>query len=255
MRVLSLGAGVQSTTLALLADVGVIQRPDVAIFADTQWEPKHVYAHLNWLTNKLSYPVCVVSAGDIRADLLDTSKRFASIPFFTASGGMGRRQCTNEYKIQPIKRKVRALLGKSRYDKIPKGHVKMLIGISTDEASRMKPSRVQYIKNTWPLIDLNMSRQDCFNWIKEHGYPTPPKSSCIGCPFHSDDYWIYLRDNHSDDFEDAVRVDNLLRESKRDKLKEQQYMHRLRQPLSSVEFKPKSNREMFNGECEGICGN
>ena len=41
LRVLSLGAGVQSTTLALMAAHGEIgPMPDCAIFADTGWEPR-----------------------------------------------------------------------------------------------------------------------------------------------------------------------------------------------------------------------
>lgn len=47
LRILSLGAGVQSTTLALMAAHGEIgPMPDCAIFADTGWEPKAVYEHL-----------------------------------------------------------------------------------------------------------------------------------------------------------------------------------------------------------------
>jgi hypothetical protein len=43
LRVLSLGAGVQSTTMALLAAHGEIgPMPDCAIFADTGWEPRAV---------------------------------------------------------------------------------------------------------------------------------------------------------------------------------------------------------------------
>lgn len=38
MRILSLGAGVQSSTLALMAEHGEIEKPDYAIFADTGWE-------------------------------------------------------------------------------------------------------------------------------------------------------------------------------------------------------------------------
>jgi hypothetical protein len=46
LTVLSLGAGVQSTTLALMAAQGEIQPlPDCAIFADTGWEPATVYRH------------------------------------------------------------------------------------------------------------------------------------------------------------------------------------------------------------------
>jgi len=47
LRVLSLGAGVQSTTMALMAAHGeIMSMPNCAIFADTGWEPKAVYEHL-----------------------------------------------------------------------------------------------------------------------------------------------------------------------------------------------------------------
>ncbi len=47
LKVLSLGAGVQSSVMLLMADRGLLgDKPDVAIFADTQWEPKEVYEHL-----------------------------------------------------------------------------------------------------------------------------------------------------------------------------------------------------------------
>ncbi len=49
LRVLSLGAGVQSTTLALMIEKGEIPMVDAAIFADTGAEPKAVYDHLDWL--------------------------------------------------------------------------------------------------------------------------------------------------------------------------------------------------------------
>jgi 3'-phosphoadenosine 5'-phosphosulfate sulfotransferase (PAPS reductase)/FAD synthetase len=51
---LSLGAGVQSTVMALMADRGDFGAiPDVAIFADTGWEPEKVYKHLDWLESEL----------------------------------------------------------------------------------------------------------------------------------------------------------------------------------------------------------
>jgi hypothetical protein len=88
LRILSLGAGVQSTTLALMAAHGGIgPMPDCAIFADTGWEPKAVYEHLAWLRspNVLPFPVHIVSAGDLRADLIAGARgeRWASIPAFT----------------------------------------------------------------------------------------------------------------------------------------------------------------------------
>ena len=69
ITVLSLGAGVQSTTVALMAAVGEIKpMPDCAIFADTRWEPKAVYDHLDRLTAALPFPVHVVSAGNYECE-------------------------------------------------------------------------------------------------------------------------------------------------------------------------------------------
>ena len=60
-----------------------------------------------------------VSAGSILDGILarrnTTGGRYAAIPWFTVnpdgSPGMGRRQCTSEYKLTPIRRKIRELLG------------------------------------------------------------------------------------------------------------------------------------------------
>jgi hypothetical protein len=46
LRLLSLGAGVQSTAVLLLACDGVIPCFDHALFADTGWEPRQVYENL-----------------------------------------------------------------------------------------------------------------------------------------------------------------------------------------------------------------
>lgn len=52
ISVLSLGAGVQSTTLLLMACHGEFdEQPVEAIFADTGWEPAAVYRHLDWLAS------------------------------------------------------------------------------------------------------------------------------------------------------------------------------------------------------------
>lgn len=92
--VLSLGAGVQSTTMALMAAQGEFDKmPDCAIFADTGYEPAGVYTHLDWLEAQLPFPVHRVTAGNIKDDHLDgintTGQRFASMPLFTEGGGHG----------------------------------------------------------------------------------------------------------------------------------------------------------------------
>lgn len=197
LRVLSLGAGVQSTTLALMAAHDHFGPLDCAIFADTGWEPAAVYEHLRWLMspNVLPFPVYVVSAGNLRDNLLAAGqgKRWASIPAFTrtvdrrgnVSIGMIRRQCTTSAKIEPIRRKVRELTGLTRKRSPRHAVMSQWLGISMDEVVRMKPSREAWQVNRFPLIEKRMTRQDCLNWIRSHGYPDPPKSACIGCPFHS----------------------------------------------------------------------
>jgi len=260
LRILSLGAGVQSTTLALMAAHGEIgPMPDCAIFSDTQWEPKRVYEHLRWLMspNMLPFPVYVVSAGNLRADTLSrsntTGQRFAVVPWFVknpdGSEGMGRRQCTKEYKLRPVQRKIVELLGGR-----PKGGAEVWVGISTNEAWRMKPSRVRYIINRWPLIEQQLSRNDCLQWIKRHDYPTPPKSSCVGCPFHSDDEWREIREQ-PDEWADVVAVDAAIRNQPG--MRGQQFMHSSLRPLSEVDLSTLTERgqgNLFLNECEGMCG-
>ncbi|MCW1885601.1 hypothetical protein OKA04_12755 [Luteolibacter flavescens] len=71
ITLLSLGAGVQSTTLALLAEAGEIERPAAAIFADTGDEPAKVYEHLERLRGMISFPVHIVRVGKgLGADFL-----------------------------------------------------------------------------------------------------------------------------------------------------------------------------------------
>jgi len=258
LRVISLGAGVQSTTMALMAAHGEIgPMPDCAIFADTGWEPKAVYQHLEWLRspNVLPFPVHIVSKGDLRADSLarrnTDGKRHASVPWFlrmpNGAEGMGRRQCTNEYKLKPITRQIKELLGGR-----PKGGAEVWIGISTDEAMRVKPARVQYMINRHPLIEMRMNRLDCLAWLDRHGYPMPPKSSCIGCPYHSAAHW---RAMGADELADAIEVDEAIRNQAG--MKGQQFMHRSRRPLSEVDLSTDEDRgqlNLFINECEGMCG-
>ena len=263
MRVLSLGAGVQSTVMALMVEEGELPMVDCAIFSDTGWEPLGVYEHLDWLESKLSYPVYRVSIGNIREDSINsfntTGQRFASIPFFTSNGGMLRRQCTAEYKINPIRRKIRELLGVKKGKRVPKGEcTTQLIGISTDEASRMKPSQDKWIQNTWPLVEKLMSRQDCIKWFKKR-YPDRKlsKSACIGCPYRDDKGWREMKMNDPVSFKSAVEFDKKIRGSGSDKVIYDLYIHKTMKPLDEIDFRSLEDMgqiNMFEEECEGMCG-
>ena len=192
MRTLSLGAGVQSTTLLLMSLDGTLPKVDCAIFADTGWEPARVYEHLALITDAAAgggVPVLTVSNGDLRADAIDPAHRYASIPYFVrnpdGSNGMGRRQCTSEYKLTPIRRKVRELLGAKAPDfrRVPKGRIaEQWIGFSADEIGRVSDhDQVSYIRKRYPLLELGFARKACERWLRARGWTSVAKSACVGC--------------------------------------------------------------------------
>ena len=99
------------------------------------------------------------------------------------------------------------LVGMKKYARFPKGeHVEMWVGISTDEVFRVKESRFWWQKNRWPLIEKKMSREDCIEWYSGKDYKTPAKSSCIGCPYHDDSFWLDMKNNRPDEFENACSL-------------------------------------------------
>ena len=268
-RVLSLGAGVQSSCLALMAERGEygIPKPDFAIFSDTGWEPPAVYAHLDWLESQLSFEVVRVKSGNIRDNILSGTnpegQKFLDIPAFLVnpdgSTSIAARQCTTHYKLHPIHRELRKRLEIPRGRRAPKDtYVEMWLGISADEPLRQKPSREEWITNRFPLIEQEFSRAQLLNWFNEN-YPerSLPRSSCIGCPYRSDSEWKQLQENDPKSFQDAVFIDQALRDvpAARDAIKGEAYLHRSRTPLSDVDF---SNVTSYDNqmleECEGLCG-
>jgi len=262
LRILSLGAGVQSSTLALMINKGEVPMVDAAIFADTGAEPKAVYDWLEWLTKQLSYPVYIVSKGNLREDTINAVNgkyKFLTIPVFsvnkkTGKKGLLRRQCTADYKILPVNKKVRELLGLEKGEKRKKGTaVQMLMGISMDEIYRVKPNRIKYINNNYPLIDLKMSRKDCMEWMEKNKYPKPPRSACTFCPFHNNEEWRHVKEN-KEEWEQVVEFDRLIRTGT--KTDDEVFLHKDCLPIDQVNLEDKKNDQidLFNNECEGMCG-
>ena len=267
--VLSLGAGVQSSVLALMADQGEygLSRPDFAIFSDTGWELPAVYEHLEWLKSKLSYEVITVSAGNIRESILKgtnpENRNFLDIPVFLinpdGTSGVATRQCTRVYKLDPIRRYLRERLQIEPNRRAPKHiQVEMWLGISADEAIRQKPSKEEWITNRYPLVEREFSRPQLLNWFKER-YPhrSLPASSCIGCPYHRNSVWKQLKESDPKSFQDAVFVDRALRETPMTSgaIKGKAYLHRSRVPLSEVDFGSVTGYDdEMSEECEGLCG-
>jgi hypothetical protein len=155
--------------------------------------------------------------------------------------GMTRRQCTGEYKIKPIKKKVRELLGYPYPARIPKDvFVEQWVGISTDEFHRAKDADVRYMRNRHPLIDMGWSRGDCIRYLTSLGLADTPKSSCLGCPFHGNAQWRNIRDTSPDEWQDVLEFDAAIRQGNAranasgNRLLGQAFLHRSRVPLSEA---------------------
>jgi hypothetical protein len=202
-----------------------------------------------------------VSAGNIRDDALDPNRRFASMPLYILNQdgkqGMTRRQCTGEYKIKPIKKKVRELLGYPYPQHIPKGvFVEQWIGISTDEFHRAKDADVRYMRNVHPLIDLGWSRSDCVRYLTSLGFADTPKSSCLGCPFHGNAQWRHIRDTSPEEWQDVVAFDAAIRKGNAranaagNRLLGQAFLHRSRVPLDEapIDHVTAAERAALQGE-------
>ena len=273
IHILSLGAGVQSSTLALMAARGLVTpMPDCAIFADTQAEPPSVYRWLDWLENQLPFPVHRVTAGSLTERITTTRRNRKTgglyysnmIPAFSAnadgSTGITGRACTFRFKIEPIQKAARRL-GEIKRGQKSVGVVQW-IGISIDEVSRMKDSREPWVANRWPLIEMRMKRHDCLRWMAANGYPTPPRSACSYCPFHSDAEWRRLRTEEPLEFEKACEVEKQLQAAHASvttpgKSKGSAYLHASLKPLATVDFSTEEENgqtSLFQNECEGMCG-
>lgn len=285
-RILNLGAGVQSTTIALMMLEGIIPKCDVAIFADTQEEPASVMRHLEWLTAKCApaFRIETRTAGKLGDDLIHgRNGRCASIPAFTIlpehrdgegnirepSVGMTGRQCTQDYKLAVINRFIRSeVLGLQPRQRMPKdAHVTQIIGLSADEPKRVLNTRAAFAgKSQWtpefPLWDRFLTRQDCLVWLESRVPHRVPRSACVFCPYRHNDEWVALKLHDPEGWARAVEIDNALRAPgtmANAQMDRPMFIHRSCVPLEQVNFtepKPRGHQLSLslNHDCVGMCG-
>lgn len=271
-----------------------VPRADVAIFADTQAEIAATYSWLDRLaawSSPRGMPIIRCTRGSLEESALASgvNNMHGRLPTYTretvsepcpckttapalpfmacgACGGSGivesvetgltSRHCTWNFKIEVVHRAAREQMGLVRGQRA-KGVVSavQMLGISTDEAHRMKPSRIEWITHSYPLIDAGLSRDDCKRICREVFGEVPPRSSCYFCPYHSDAYWRWLRDSHPPEYAKAVDFDARFRLSQ-PRLRGEVYIHRSMRPLDeavSASSAPERG-DAFGGECEGVCG-
>lgn len=246
-RILSLGWGIQSTTLAAMVALGELEPVDAAIHADTTHESKLTYDFAarwtGWLEER---GVRVVTVKNNNSEL--GARAVVDIPAFTLSqkgDGQIRRQCTQHWKIAPMRRWLQANRNLQP--------VEQWLGISLDEFQRMKPSDVKYITTRWPLIERRMTRADCVAWLDKHGLEVPPKSACTFCPYRNTAEWRRIKAT-PEDWKEAVEVDNAIRKARPPY---DLFVHPARIPLEDVDLRTETERgqlSLWDNECGGICG-
>lgn len=266
MKILNLGWGIQSFTLAAMVALGELEPIDAAIHADTTHEREATYTFAaKWTPWLQAHGVRVITLTGDRINAID-EKRGSFIPAFTdtpsRSGGMLRRECTSEWKISPIRRWVRENLprmanveqnvyydGEVSIKKI--SPVEQWLGISLDEAERMRKSDVKYIAHRWPLIEKRMSRNDCIAWLARHDLEVPVKSSCVFCPYHSRSAWYAMKRENGSDWKKAVEVDESIRNVRPPF---DLFLHSDRIPLIDIRSPQENGQlDMFSEECSGTC--
>ena len=282
LRVLSCGCGVQSSTVLLMSIHGELPKLDAAIFADTGDEPEAVYkwagflreqaqaAGIRWIDTRHSGSDSL-SEHVIRS--VSIGKRVDSPPLFVigkdGTGSPINRSCTSNWKIKPIIKATRELLGLRKGQRWPKTlAVETWLGISADEMQRMKAATEPWqrfwhplIEEPWndrfaPIREKPMRRSDCLAWMQRNGYPEPPRSACWHCPFHGNSSWRRLRDSDPEAWQKALAFDRAIRNGYRGKIEGwhgQAYLHRSLKPLDEVDL-GSDEMPLFGEECGGVCG-
>ncbi|PZQ19335.1 MAG: hypothetical protein DI565_00595 [Ancylobacter novellus] len=260
MRVLSLGSGIQSSTLAHMAAHGEIEgpAPDFALLAEME-ELEATERQTDFLSsgNVLPFPIDRTGNGrllseDLRARAQGTG-RGVSIPFFTERG-QARRQCTREFKVQPIEKRLRHLLGFKPRQRIPPKSAEVWIGFSTDEVIRAGPAYSPWVVHRFPLLELGMSVHDCIAWLERHGYPVPQRSKCVFCPFRTNAEWRWMKANEPESWSRAVAVDKDVRSHGH--LRVPGFLHPSLKPLDEVDLSTPEQRGQGSllEVCEAGCG-
>ena len=262
LKVISLGMGVQSTALYLMSSMGYkVPRADVAVFSDPQAEHPKTYEILDWLLEwkekNNGIEIIINKDRNILKDILKSQNRFGgkwvTIPAFGKNGGMIRRQCTNDYKIQPVRDSIREVHNLKKHQRMIR--TELWLGISLDEIERMKESRMYNIKYFYPLVYHSISRNDCAEFFKSNNFPIPVKSSCVFCPYHSNKFWKEIQKENGSAWKQAIAVDKQIRNSSQKGEDDKIYIHNSCKPLEEIDFDD-GQLEMFEGfNCdEGYCG-
>lgn len=244
MKILSCGAGMQSTALALMSCENALaakglRRPcipeyeypnpqvpiyDLVIFCDLGMEP-------GWVMYQWEFIVKACESAGIKAVKLDTDlyghfmenfgeRRTVSIPWWTL-GDDGKkskmpRNCTIDFKVEMISKHIRwEVLGYRKGQRLKdcdkKAH-EMHMGFSKEEERRCNESPNPMFVNKFPLVEMCWTRAESYAYCLDVWGLDTKASACSFCPFHQNYFFKHLKENRPEEYAELLKVDNLLRD-------------------------------------------
>lgn len=232
LKILSCGAGMQSTALALMSCENAVRGMvhdgipvySAILFCDLGHEAPWVYSQVEFISaacRQCGIPFYILETGLYQTYLRDFGrKRVSNAPFWTLdeNGKVGRlrRQCTLDYKIKVMQQFVkRELLGYRPNERIGPydiGRQEMHLGFSAEEGQRRFESRHPLFVNKYPLIQMGWKRADCYGYTLERWGLETKASACTFCPYHRNCYFEYLKLRHTGTYEELVALDEVLEE-------------------------------------------
>lgn len=245
----SYGGGVQSIAILVLIAQGKLQKPELAIMADTSRERTSTWRYLdNYakpLMDEIDLPF-VVAGHDLATVDLYGHNGDLLLPCFTKTGKLPTF-CSDEWKKQVVRRRLRQL----GYG--PRNPVLLWMGMSLDEVYRLRHSEKKWIKNHWPLCyDYKLRRHECLIEIEKFGLPEPSPSSCWMCPQMQNPEWLDMKLNDPDDFSQAIKVDYSARLLDQANGNGGVFLHRSRVSLDQADLTTKEKpAPLF--ECSDTC--
>ena len=275
MKILSCGAGMQSSALHLMSCENALakirgeppvwpQVPiyDISIFCDLGFEPPWVKKQVEFLANaghSCGVPLVILDS-PLYTDFMENfgERRTISIPWWTIKedGHKSKmpRNCTIDYKVELISKYVRwELLGYKKGQRLreedKKAH-EMHMGFSAEESRRCKESPNPMFVNKFPLVEMGLTRADHFAYIKDVWGLETKASACSFCPFHKNYFFKFLRENEPEQYAQVVGVDELLRDKNpKPPMDSDLFISRSRKRLMDL-----TDEDCNDAECFEYCG-
>lgn len=232
MKILSCGAGQQSTALALMscenAIMGKHRHPlvpiyDVILFCDLGGEREWVYEQVDFIAEacgRAGIPFYILKDKNLKDDyMLNFGKsRVCTIPFWSIddNGKKGKmtRHCTIDYKIIQMQNFVRwSLLGYYKGQRTKQediGAHEMHIGFTAEEQRRIFDSKHKLFVNKFPMVEMGLTRADNYAYGKEYWGIETKGSACLFCPFHTNYFFNQCKHTCHKDYKVILDFDNML---------------------------------------------